>query len=357
MDSTPALPEDWADSYPDKQQLKSLGIAALIIIIVFAICMMLSKFWVQRKPVEPPPPITKLPIDIVLCVSDYLSPMDKLCFSLSCKSAWNALNGVQNSSKFGHPMKFSTSSFPHSRDHNLRSGYWQLLRRLEDSRFRCCAGCLKLHPVSEFSTRDLATVADQRTCMFGSLVGVIPLCPCIQLTFRTKLKLTAQLRKSAIANKTTDGLDTDAVFLSDWHECRYTQGSTKVHARHTPMLNQDGRLVITSHYTVDARRKLALVDFPGFCCPHRTISALVLASLDSSSKNDFSCKWCGTKIVNCSGPSGDNFVLETSRVLGKSEDVADQEWHLQTTGAFERFDILGPRRQWPGRSWDDIDDN
>src|SRR5204862_3933455 len=130
---------------------------------------------------------------------------------------------------------------------------WVLLQLLEDDRWRCCSGCLKLHPVSEFSEVDLLKGAGERTCMFGNLVGIVHLCPCTKMTFRDKLSLVTRLEASLAGRhpeeSNTPGGGNGIPPL--WHECSVHYGSVKVHAKVVPLLEDDGELVVQTDYIVN----------------------------------------------------------------------------------------------------------
>jgi hypothetical protein len=137
---------------------------------------------------EPPKrsPISKLPVELLLEIQALLPPESKLCLALSCKSFLGVLDSskaLRQSNKFRHPKNLDNPwCLPRRRDY-FCTQRWQLLRFLENSRWRCCSGCLILHPISEFPARDLATEPENRNCIFGSLIGLVQLCPCIQMTF------------------------------------------------------------------------------------------------------------------------------------------------------------------------------
>ncbi|EEA28083.1 conserved hypothetical protein [Talaromyces marneffei ATCC 18224] len=123
------------------------------------------------------------------------SDLDRLCLALTCKSlfkiidCWPLAAELRNSTR-ARPRWIYDRYYPWEKAGRER---WELLRRLENANWRRYMGCYKLHPVNEFSMLDLWTPADRRTCFFGKLVGVVRLCPCIEMTFRDKVRITKEL--------------------------------------------------------------------------------------------------------------------------------------------------------------------
>jgi hypothetical protein len=131
---------------------------------------------------------SNLPLETVLQIVTYLTrDMDRLCVALTCRSLLNLLDKDKTLQRSPRYRTFKNISPPQTG--KRASEWWTLLRKLEDSSWRCCFGCFKLHPTHEFSDRDLRTGSDKRTCIFGPLVGTVCLCPCMEITFRDKEKI------------------------------------------------------------------------------------------------------------------------------------------------------------------------
>lgn len=118
-----------------------------------------------------------LPLETVLQIVNHLdNGMDRLCLALTCRSLQNLLD-KDKSLQRSHRYRAFKIWFRLKPANALPSDGRTLLRKLEDSRWRCCFGCFKLHPAHEFSARDLETSSDKRTCIFGPLVGTVCLYP------------------------------------------------------------------------------------------------------------------------------------------------------------------------------------
>lgn len=171
---------------------------------------------VECTPQDRPQPFNSLPVDLLLTIVEYLSFTDALCLALTCKSLQNILD--RDEELRGMPF-FHLGTLPTRVKYHLmlptgvkfmegykefKEGYkkessvfwrprWRLLRQLEDSRWRCCSACLRLHPVGEFSRTQLSQIAEFRTCVFGLKVGAVRLCGHLQFTYRDRLKLMKTL--------------------------------------------------------------------------------------------------------------------------------------------------------------------
>jgi hypothetical protein len=328
-------------------------------------------------------PFSRLPLELVPMIAENLDTTSKVCLALTCKSLMLALdpsNCLQRSSEFKHPDTFSPDS-PDSFDVPERSftaGRWKLLRQLENARYRCCSGCFKLHPVTEFTTWELAREPGKRTCMFGPLVGVVQICTCLKLTFRDKLKLIDQLRLSPDAemrNRST-GQEEKGTDGPWWHRCMHIEGSVAVQLKSNPILEQTGDLVIHSLYTVTCPQK-DLYSILRLCCPHRGLSrylldCIVLARPDSMMASHDQdpymplmepmgcsiCRWCSTifsdirmRPLRTGRRAYPSFRFRVQRNLGRATNMADEKWYRHTDVAFEnREDKIGFKGS-PWNSW------
>jgi hypothetical protein len=143
-----------------------------------------------------------------------------LCLALTCRRFWQLFGGserVRKAKALHCPVNWSPANSTPSptRSIILLSKWWALLKRMQDSRWRCCAGCFVLHPVREFPKSQLQVPADRRTCIFGPLVGVVDFCPCFRMTFRKKAKLVKRL----LVGQETGQVPVDHTITAIVHEC------------------------------------------------------------------------------------------------------------------------------------------
>lgn len=173
-----------------------------------------------------------LPNELLLRIQETLADdlLSFLCLALSCKRLWSLINVCAPDGnrtiiwerEIHLPGVFAKrKELPDRKLHVFNSPFWTLLRRLEDSRWRCCSGCLRLHPVHEFPEAQLEVDAEHRTCDFGPLVGVVDLCPCFRLTARMKARLVKALEvdfeESRVKTDFNEDEDRVVTFL---HKCR-----------------------------------------------------------------------------------------------------------------------------------------
>jgi hypothetical protein len=207
--------------------------------------------------------------------------------------------------------------------------------------------------------------------MFGPLVGVVHLCPCIKMTFRDKLKLVAKMKEGSHPMEQSKSLDAklpERDRTHCWHECSYNYGSARVHVKINPILEDDGNLLITTEYSVTGAMlpsDLGLV--PRLCCPHRSIYMHISDIMELSRYHGWlengeftepvTCKWCQTLIsdvkwsLNLYGDEQDYCSFQTLRQLGKGNYDANRGWHEQTHFSFETLDVKEQLERMPWRSW------
>lgn len=298
-----------------------------------------------------------LPVEIVLHIASYLPLLPKLCLALSSKSLRSVLNSqdtLERSPQFAYPSPLDIDGLFFSSD------YWKLLLQLEDSRFRCCSGCLKMHPRSEFSEDDLRKNSELRTCNFGKLVGLVEPCPCTRLTIRDKAKLVKELKKSSDkkGNRFLD-LDEDDDFTSC---CRYTDGAMTIETKNRPKLGKGNNLIIESAYTITGVDIWSSLKYnKRRCCPHNSVFDAFIHALHTpcdwrdengvltffrGSRKHLMCKYCWTMFidpewtVDWTTEKYTAFSLRTVRGFGRNNTLADGFWFQQSHRAHMRKPAL-----------------
>ncbi|KAL1968892.1 hypothetical protein VTN77DRAFT_1253 [Rasamsonia byssochlamydoides] len=310
--------------------------------------------WPEKKPSP------RLPGELILEIATLLPPLSRLCFALTCKYFLELIDcsgTLRRSSQCRRPTDFYSLSpyryiLPTRTCNVFPSEWWQFLRQLENSRWRCCSGCLKLHPTSEFTAEELAKNAEKRICIFGPCVGVVQLCPCLNLTFRDKRKLVAQMREGQ----------------SYCHECSYDyKPGTTLRTRIRPILQADGDLIIETEYTItDVHVPSDLVPLERLCCPHRSIFSHIMDVYPWPTRQrpnlDLShCRWCQTSLSDVDvrwrydlppgGISSGSCWFRTRRRLGKGYEYADRCWREQSCFSSEGLNIEEQIQQNPWKSW------
>jgi F-box domain len=328
------------------------------------------------NPQRPKVGFNDLPVEVLLEVVKYLRDIDHLCLAITCKSLLHHLDEsktLQRLPKFRASTYFSPFTF--SSKCKIYSDRWKLLGRLEDRHWRRCFGCFGLHPFYEFSAEDLQTPASRRTCVFGPLVGVARLCPCMDITFRHKRKLAKLLLSQSHAERYRihDGF-IDFVGAMGQHQCSH---SYKRRNGETADLNCDVYLIMeeSDNFVVETRYTITGTQLPSefdtgimLPCPHRSLNCHLLDfdcwQIDQEyhyrySKywkfySDGSCEWkfskrpmacphCQTTISNvrhkfptARTTAADRTCVFTSRRrFGKAMDKADDIWYQHTETAFE----------------------
>lgn len=123
-------------------------------------------------------PLQELPLELLLCIHDYLQPVDRVCFAFTSKALWTHLQS--KSRRF--TLEGFLAKFAFEELHCFRTSQrWNLLGRLETYSWKRCAGCVYLHSCRQFHIFDIDNDAKQRFCQTP---GLIQLCPHYNLTHK-----------------------------------------------------------------------------------------------------------------------------------------------------------------------------
>lgn len=295
--------------------------------------------------------LLELPTELLLEINSHLSLIPEATFALTCKRML-AISGEVLSSKSLRFGRDFAPLFHHYRNgHNFVTPRWQFINLLENSRWRVCSRCLKLHPRSAFSGRELRRKAENRTCNVGEMAGIVDLCPCKKLTFRDKLDLVDHLRVRQITLRALQSEFGDKV--SDrycWHACTEQYGSTELKVALFPELDEEEQLVMRTEYQLTTESgQVGKEEYmtPRFGCAHRSVDLWLSSvyqtticrlfdSFCSSCKRISVCSACNTtlkcprKHAYQSEKAGrDTFFFWTQRSLGGTALAPDAAWASQ----------------------------
>ncbi|KAK2770483.1 hypothetical protein FQN53_005521 [Emmonsiellopsis sp. PD_33] len=314
--------------------------------------------------VSAPRGIAKVPREIIDNITETLDPISKLSFALTCKGLLSTIDPdkkLQRSRPF-HVVfeKLNPKCCPDNKDTEavLGTPRWKLLKTLEDERHKCCSGCLKLHPVNEFSAEELAKAPDERKCTCGDKVGIVSLCPCVTMTFRDKVRLLTGMRKFALRRGwegkravAAAARDCKTGVFESWHQCKLAYRGAIISLRLTPVY-LNGQLGIQSDYIVTTKSPFwDLKRIRRTLCPHNSIHMQLqkIQPEDAPRKKNWmsSCDICKTNItkIHWHSEEGSEIVqlsFQTNRLLGRSTENADRAWELQSY-----FPFKGPSHEEP----------
>lgn len=141
-------------------------------------------------------PFYKLQVKLLLHLSDFIDdPVDKVSLALTCKVIWNVLKSRIHKRLFERqgilPSRINLSGLDRPWPY-FQSCRWRLLERLEDRRWKCCAGCLSLQPNHDFPSRELELSRDPKN-RYCKAPGLVQICPHVLLTYRKCQKLRSCL--------------------------------------------------------------------------------------------------------------------------------------------------------------------
>jgi hypothetical protein len=241
-------------------------------------------------------PFAKLHRDLVLCIMDHLhDPVDKVSLALTTRSMWDWTKGSLKLEDFDLPLVLPVrisekrgmiKPWPY-----FKSFRWRLLERLEDGHWKCCSGCLRLHPKTEFFPSELKEPANERYCRAP---GLIQACPHMLLTYKKCAALQKVLSERAGPNEDNKHSPQTAGLSKDlYHECKMNAGTSKVIIGTQPFItDKKQHLVFQQKYAlqVDSKNMRENLEWIGSriplpnLCPHRSIITHCLDMLDEKSR-------------------------------------------------------------------------
>lgn len=291
-----------------------------------------------------------LPMELLLEIISHLTALPEACLALTCRSLFVISGAILETESLRFGRDFAPLFHHYRNGHNFSTPRWQLISMLEDSKWHACSGCLKLHPKSAFSSRELKRKPNERACNLGALTGIVDLCPCRKLTFRDKMDLVDLLK---VRQHTIDVLNTQFGKLRErfcWHSCTQHYGSTVLSIEIYPELDEAYKLRIRTEYKLSIEAgQLGKEGWmtPRFGCAHRSIDLWLASCCQTalcrlpdnsctSCKRISTCNACNS-VLRCprkqptptDGSNQVTYSFWTQRCLGDSSSVPDSEWATQ----------------------------
>ncbi|KAL5334781.1 cohesin loading factor-domain-containing protein [Aspergillus crustosus] len=296
--------------------------------------------------------LLELPTELLLEIASNLSVLPEACLALTCKRFF-AISSATLDSKSLHFNRDFAPIFHHYRNgHSFATTRWKLIKILEDSRWRACSKCLKLHPRNAFQPRELRRRSEDRMCTLGSFAGVVDLCPCKKLTYRDKTELVELLRarrRSVTILASHFGAGLEERFC--WHSCTETYGPTQMKIGIFPELDDDDQLRIkTEYHLTTAPGQLGKEEHmtARFGCAHRSVDLWLSGVCQTtvcqlyenrcaSCRRISICNSCNA-LLRCprkqpcridEETGTDVYTFWTERSLGSASSVPDSIWAAQ----------------------------
>lgn len=295
--------------------------------------------------------LLELPTESLLNIISYLPVIPEASLALTCKRLFTICHLTLLSESLNFNREFTPRLHRYQNSYNFTTPRWQFINSLEDSRWKACSKCLKLHRITSFTTQELKRKSEDRSCNLGSAAGIVDLCPCIKMTYNDKMELIELLkrRKEPIAALATQfGTHVSGSF--SWHNCTVSYGSTQLKIEISPELEESNQLNIKTKYLLSVEPgKLGEYEHltPRLGCAHRSID-LWLASVCQKTHQlcDTSCSLC-KQISTCDicntmlrcprkkpcrldKESGKAiYLFWTERCLGGVSSIPDQAWAAQ----------------------------
>ncbi|EED13441.1 hypothetical protein TSTA_059270 [Talaromyces stipitatus ATCC 10500] len=229
-------------------------------------------------------PFTMLPPDIILEIMDHLhDPVDKTSLALTTKSLWVWMKDKLHLERYNLPHVLPARA---TLQHGMIKPWpffkyprWKLLERLEDHNWKCCSGCLMLHPKTEFFSEEIGeNPPKKRLCRAP---GLIHICPHIALTYKKVEALKKALADFAVARKESGRTpEDDSLSERLYHHCHFMAGPHKIMIGAQPFISgtkndlyfrQRYVLEIKSEKVRDILKWIGKVFPLPNLCPHRGI--------------------------------------------------------------------------------------
>ncbi|KAJ5855676.1 uncharacterized protein N7529_009620 [Penicillium soppii] len=276
-----------------------------------------------------------LPDSLLQKIYKFLSPVDKVCLCLSCKTLFNLFSTILEHKEFAFPQLLKIKE-PRKCINNQDVSRNQLLLRLETKEQLYCGACLKLHPRKSFNTPQAPNNQPlQRRCRQNA--GIVDLCPCISLTGADRRNIIRLLENSTISDPTLGGrfdlIDDDEQGSYLLHRCSY---ATTNHWRTRLLMNVfiglDRQLRVNTKYTLSSQSvpRVNRRAEPVFACPHTDLTMFAGWFRDSSK-----CKYCHTSFE---GTSVSPATFEVTRMLGGCTRSESEVWLKQSRFTEEAWD-------------------
>ncbi|KAH8692109.1 hypothetical protein BGW36DRAFT_363120 [Talaromyces proteolyticus] len=275
----------------------------------------------RRKPGTADSVLFRLPECLVREIFELLSPVDQVCFFISCKLLFNLFNSTYKEFTFPRHLHIK---IPHLCLNWPDIPRNMLLIRLENTRWVFCSACLKLHPRKEFDRLSLREPSLKRRCMVWA--GIVDLCPCLSLTFRDREQLV-QLLKNLLELRLLNLLQAAGECLL--HECWVANDAYQTHIQMILYFSESDseNLIIKARYTIHItppRYTPSNPDTEIFACPH--IELLSFIELDR--EYDY-CWTCESQIERHPESRPNTVFIDVIRPLGSSSWPADKKWFQQ----------------------------
>lgn len=129
--------------------------------------------------------IKKVPAEMLDLILNLLSTADKICFALTCKSVYSHYLACLTAQNKQFSKLFPTEARPalfRNRDAETLPRV-QLVRRLQNKRWRYCDVCWKLHRPSAWRWPLIKRQSRSGNWLCRQYAGRVEFCPCLTITF------------------------------------------------------------------------------------------------------------------------------------------------------------------------------
>lgn len=275
-------------------------------------------------------------------IVEWLPTADRACLALTCKYFFFRYCSVHKAPELhsSRPVQGKKPILCANAEKQLPCSF---LRRLENSRWKFCLECWKLHPRTK---RQLPWRYECSECHLlhgGRCVmdaGVVDICPCLSITYRDLLRLIGTVRGLEDCGSWDDAdtyceeaLSRDSYHGVLAHQCQITDHpNTKAEISTKIFFGDEGNLIVQNDYLFKSFKQTSEAKHTSTCPHGNTVKWLQSFLKDAGSgfagyrnvfRDHFPC--VVSPIIRKS--DGESFEVAVKRDLGKGK-VNDKNWRF-----------------------------
>lgn len=158
--------------------------------------------WMNLRPLRPPLNYTKiqlnhiktLPNEILCCIFGMLHIADQICLAVCCKSYYYFFRSLLEMRDLNLSQLLRETRPVFCLNVEVKkSERVQLLRQLENAKWKFCFGCWNLHPLSAWKQDSCWKCDEIRGRRCAPCNGLVNLCPCLTITKLNQVELIRRL--------------------------------------------------------------------------------------------------------------------------------------------------------------------
>lgn len=241
----------------------------------------------EKKPISHQPKTPKLhngqiPAEILDLIYKHLPALEQIYFALTCKYIYTYFVSFLKKKDPDHAKHLIPRRKRLPILHNAKLEAHpriQLLRQLENERWKCCVVCMKLHsplafkPSKQYKKEShcyKCSLLYGRDCM--PYAGLVDICPCVSMTFNERQLVVNTISSSSEPSIFPKDFKHDSAIKRYFHECQVTNhlyAQLSIETR-LSLSSKSNSLYVRNTYTFEFSKGLS--DALSGICPHKETS-------------------------------------------------------------------------------------